>query len=146
MTNGGGRAKQGRIRARRAAVQALYQWQLAASPPEAILKEFIAERELVKVDMDYFTQLTREVPHNYEQLVSDLEPFLDREWRRLEYVERAVMLIGAYELRLRPEVPYRVVINEAIELCKMFGTVEGHTYVNGVLDRLARQQRPSELQ
>ena len=144
MTRAGG-ANQGRVRARRCAVQALYQWQMAGGDPHDIVREFVADRELVSVDMDYFESLVREVPKRFEVLTGDLTPYLDREWRQLDPVERSVLLIGAYEMRYCLEIPYRVVINEGVELCKMFGTVEGHRYVNGVLDKLAHQTRGTEI-
>lgn len=135
----------GRVRARRCAVQALYQWQLAGQDPNDIVKEFVADRELVKVDMNYFATLTREIPARIAALLDDLGPALDREWAKIGPVERSVLLIGAYELRYSPHVPVRVVINEAIELDKMFGADEAHRYVNGVLDKLARRLRPHEV-
>ncbi|MCZ6770518.1 MAG: transcription antitermination factor NusB [Proteobacteria bacterium] len=135
----------GRIRARRCAVQALYQWQIAGHEPCDILTEFVAERELISVDMDYFAILVSEIPAQFDTLQADLQSCLDREWKQLDPVERSVLLIGAYEMRNCPEVPYRVVINEGIELCKMFGTVEGHRYVNGVLDKLAKDRRTPEI-
>lgn len=134
----------GRVRARRCAVQALYQWQLAGQDPNEILREFVAERELVKVDMEYFSTLTREIPRALDTLRADLVPALDRDWLKLGPVERGVLLVGAYELRFCPEVPWRVVVNEAVELCKMFGADEAHKYINGVLDRTARTLRPVE--
>jgi transcription antitermination protein NusB len=143
MAAGGGH--RARVRARRCAVQALYQWQIAGQDPRDILTEFVAERELVKVDMDYFTVLVSEIPAQFDQLQADLQCRLDREWKKLDPVERSILLIGAYEMRNCPEIPYRVVINEGVELCKMFGTVEGHRYVNGVLDKLARDQRTPEI-
>ncbi|MEQ8232588.1 MAG: transcription antitermination factor NusB [Gammaproteobacteria bacterium] len=136
---------QGRIRARRCAVQALYQWQMTAHAPPDIIKEFVADRELVNVDLDYFELLVREVPRQFETLKGDLASCLDREWGKLDPVERSVLLIGAYEMRNCLEMPFRVVINEGVELCKMFGTAEGHRYVNGVLDRLAQAQRAVEI-
>ena len=135
----------GRVRARRCAVQALYQWQLNAQEPSDIIREFVAEREFDQVDVDYFNALMHDIPAEFEQLTSDLRACIDREWDKLDPVERSVLLIGAYEMRHRLEVPYRVVINEGVELCKMFGTVEGHRYVNGVLDRLAHAQRAVEV-
>lgn len=145
MTRSGSGGHHGRVRARRCAVQALYQWQMAGGEPHEIVREFVADRELVSVDMEYFTALVREVPARFEVLTADLVPLLDREWRQLDPVERSVLLIGAYEMRYCLEIPYRVVINEGVELCKMFGTVEGHRYVNGVLDRLARTSRGTEI-
>lgn len=143
MTPAGANA--GRVRARRCAVQALYQWQMAGHKPSDILKEFVAERELVKVDLDYFATLTSEIPKRIELLQGDIATAIDREWLKIGPVERSVILIGAYEMRFCPNVPWRVVINEAVELCKMFGAEEGHRYINGVLDKLARHVRPLEL-
>ena len=137
--------RRGRVRARRSAVQALYQWQLGGQEPTEIVEEFKNDRELVSVDLDYFQHLVRDVPEHFEQLQQDLGTCIDREWNKLDPVERSVLLLGAYELRYCPETPYRVVISECVELCKMFGTVEGHRYVNGVLDRLARSLREPEI-
>lgn len=145
MSKASGGSNHGRVRARRCAVQALYQWQMAGQEPRDIVKEFVADRELVSVDMEYFTSLVSEVPRHFDTLKSDLTPFLDREWLQLDPVERSVLLLGAYEMRYCLEIPYRVVINEGVELCKMFGTVEGHRYVNGVLDRLAHTARSVEV-
>lgn len=136
---------QGRIRARRCAVQALYQWQVGGHEPQDIVSEFVAERELESVDQVYFGTLVREVTEQFETLKSDLEACLDREWGKLDPVERSVLLVGAYEMRNCLEMPFRVVINEGVELCKMFGTVDGYRYINGVLDRLAHAQRAVEV-
>jgi len=130
--------------ARRCAVQALYQWQLAGQDPGDILKEFVAEREVVNADLDYFQTLTREIPRHAAQLEVDLQAVLDRRMHELDPVERAILLIGAYEMRYSVEVPWRVVINEAIELEKMFGAEQGHRYINTALDKLAREVRPAE--
>lgn len=135
----------GRVHARRCAVQALYQWQFGGHEPADIVKEFVADRELDRADMDYFKVLVAEVPKQFEQLRDILNNYLDREWLQLDPVERSVLLIGAYEMRNCLEMPYRVVINEGVELCKMFGTVEGHRYVNGVLDQLAQAERAQEI-
>lgn len=134
----------GRVRARRCAVQALYQWQVGGQDPNEILKEFVAERELVKVDLDYFSTLTRDIPRQIATLQADIAAALDREWLKVGPVERSVLLIGTYELRYCPHIPWRVVVNEAVELCKMFGADEAHRYINGVLDQLARRIRPLE--
>jgi transcription antitermination protein NusB len=135
----------GRIRARRCAVQALYQWQLAGQDPNEILREFVAERELVRVNLEYFSTLTREIPNKIDVLLQDIHPALDRAWMKLGPVERSVLLVGAYELRFCPHIPWRVVVNEAIELCKMFGADEAHKYINGVLDKVARAIRTIEF-
>lgn len=139
-----GGSNRARVRARRCAVQALYQWQLAGQDPADILDEFVAEREVVNADMDYFRELTREIPRHAAQLEADLQAVLDRRMHELDPVERAILLIGAYEMRYSVEVPWRVVINEAIELEKMFGAEQGHRYINTALDKLAREVRPAE--
>lgn len=135
----------GRVRARRCALQALYQWQLSGKDPNQILGEFIAERELFKVDMDYFQCLTREIPAHIGILEQPLIGVLDRPIHELDPVEHAVLWIGVYELRFHPEIPWRVVINEAVELTKIFGATKAHKYINGVLDKVARLLRPHEI-
>jgi transcription antitermination protein NusB len=134
----------GRVRARRCAVQALYQWQMSGQDPNQILSEFVAERELIKVDIEYFRTLIREIPEHLEILEQPLVDVLDRPISELNPVEHAVLLIGVYELKFRPDIPWRVVINEAVELAKLFGAEQSYRYVNGVLDKVARALRPSE--
>ena len=141
-TSKGGRA---RIRARRCAVQALYQWQLGGADPSDILREFVAEREIVNADLSLFEALTRGVPRHLAELESEVDAVIDRPIRSLDPVERAILLIGAYELRHCLETPCRVVINEAIELEKMFGAEQGHRYINTALDRLAHRLRAEEM-
>ncbi len=136
---------QGRVRARRCAVQALYQWIITGTSPESIVAEFVAERELIKVDVDYFAQLSREIPRHYEALLADIECAIDREWLRIDPVERAVLLLSTYELRHCPQIPWRVVVNEGVELSKMFGADEAHRYINGVLDKIAQLTRQTEI-
>jgi N utilization substance protein B len=143
---GGTRAAHARVRARRCAVQALYQWQLSGLDPNDILKEFVAEREVVNADIAYFEELTRGVPRHIEALQEDLQQVIDRPIGELDPVEHAILLIGAYELKYCLQTPWRVVINEAIELEKMFGAEQGHRYVNSAIDRLARRLRAPEVQ
>jgi len=140
-----GSSNAARVKARRCAVQALYQWQVAGASPEAILAEFLKEREVDKTDLEYFSTLLREIPRDAAALRTQLEPLLDRTWERVGPVERSVLLIGAYELKHCLHIPYRVVVNEGVELTKMFGADEAHRYVNGVLDRLARELRAIEV-
>lgn len=135
----------GRVRARRCAVQALYQWQLAGQDPKDILMEFVADRELIKVDMDYFRQLTTEIPSHSDELKSHLSGVISRQVDELDPVEFAVLMIGSYELAHCPEIPYRVVVNEAVELSKMFGATDSHKFINGSLDKLAHQLRKIEI-
>lgn len=135
----------GRVRARRCAVQALYQWQLAGQDPKDILLEFVADRELIKVDLDYFKQLTTEIPVNIDELKKHISSVIDRDIDELDPVEFSVLMIGAYELSSCLEVPWRVVVNEAVELSKMFGATDGHKFINGSLDKLAKKLRSSEI-
>ncbi|MGH8584131.1 MAG: transcription antitermination factor NusB [Gammaproteobacteria bacterium] len=139
------RVLRGRVKARRAAVQALYQWQLSDQDPRAILGEFVAEREMLHVDQDYFSTLACEVPARIAELDEALVGVIDRPVKELGPVEHAVLLIGVYELKYRPEVPWRVVINEAVELTKMFGAEQAYKYVNGVLDKVAHRLRAAEI-
>lgn len=139
-----GGAHRGRVGARRCAVQALYQWQLTSQAPDAIYREFVSERELPRVDIGYFEQLVREIPRHFDALLAALTPALDRPWQNIGPVERAVLLVGAYELEHSPHIPRRVVINEAVELARMFGAEEGYRYINAVLDVLSRSMRPAE--
>jgi N utilization substance protein B len=132
-----------RTLARRLLLQALYQWQLADSAPAEIEKQF--EPELERADRDYFLDVLRGVVSNCEALDALIAPKLDRKFSALDQVERAILRIGAYELEHRPDVPYRVVIDEAVNLARVFGATEGHRYINGVLDRLAHEVRAEEV-
>ncbi len=118
---------------------------MAGAPPEDIVGEFVADRELIKVDLEYFSELVREVPARFDELIAGIEPAIDREWVQIDPVERAILLIGTYELRFCPQIPWRVVLNEAIELCKMFGAEDAHKYINGVLDKIAATSRDMEI-
>ncbi len=126
-------------------MQALYQWQLAGQNPQDILGEFVAERELVNVDLDYFSKLTLEIPAAIAELDGQLETVLDRPNTELNPVERAILWLGTFELLRCPDVPYRVVVNEAVELAKLFGAEQAHRYVNANLDRLAQRLRSDEI-
>ena len=134
-----------RNRARQAAGQALYQWQLTQQPPDQIESHFINDHELNGVDLDYFHHLGREVPLHLHELDDHLIPHLDRDIEEVDPVERAILRIGVFELEFHPEIPYKVVLNEAVELAKTFGGTDGHKYVNGVLDKLAPQVRAPEF-
>jgi N utilization substance protein B len=134
-----------RHRARRALVQAVYRWQMAGGTSAEIAADFAAEGSLAKADESLFTELLRGVLHHAAELDALLGPFLDRRIEELDPVEKAVLRIAARELQTRPDVPYRVIIDEYVELTKLFGAEEGHKFVNGVLDRLARELRPAEV-
>jgi len=135
-----------RHRAREAAVQALYQWQLTNNPPAEIEDHFILDHDMNEIDMDYFHYLVREIPSRMHELDDHLEPYLDRPIADVDPVERAILRIGTYEFEFHPEVPYRVVLNEAVELAKTFGAEHGHRYVNAVLDKVANDLRKDEKQ
>ena len=134
-----------RTRARRAVLQALYQWQLSGQTPSEVESQFIAEQPLGRVDLEYFQLLLRSVPANLEELDASLVPNLDRPLSQIDPIERAILRIGVFELVFQPDVPWRVVINEAVELAKAFGAEQSHRFVNGILDKVARDKRPEEI-
>ncbi|MEJ2094322.1 MAG: transcription antitermination factor NusB [Gammaproteobacteria bacterium] len=139
-------SKQRRIRARRSAVQALYQWEMNNSDVEEILSEFLNERsEIKKADAEYFCELVTGTLTNMANLINELKPYLDRPIDLLDPVERAVLLVGLYELIYRPELPWRVVVNESVELAKMFGAEQSHKFINGVMDKVAHKIRSVEI-
>jgi N utilization substance protein B len=133
-----------RSRARRRALQAVYAWQLSGNRIDGVIEQFRHEQDMQIADLEYFEDLVRGVERSHVELDAAILPFLDREIARVDPIERAVLRIAAYELRERIDVPYRVVINEAVEIAKRFGSEFGHTYVNGVLDRLAALWRAAE--
>lgn len=133
-----------RSRARRRALQAVYAWQLSGTRIDAVVEQFRHEQDMQIADLEYFEDLVRGVAREHVELDAAMVPFLDREVERVDPIERAVLRIAAYELRHRIDVPYRVVINEAVETTKRFGSEHGHTYVNGVLDKLAGALRGAE--
>ena len=133
-----------RSRARRRATQAVYAWQMSGNAMTNVIEEFRHEQDMEVADLGYFEDLLRGVEKHCADLDAGLAPFLDREVSQVDPIERAVLRLAAYELRHRPDVPYRVVINEAIEVTKRFGAEHGHTYVNGVLDKAAKQWRGAE--
>lgn len=134
-----------RNKARQAAVQALYQWQLTGQAPVDIERHFISDQNLSGVDTEYFRELVREVPAQLAQIDAHLSPHLGRTIGEVDPVERAILRIGAYEFAARAEIPYRVVLNEAVELAKIFGADQGHKFINGVLDKVAAQLRAPEV-
>ena len=133
-----------RRKARRFTLQALYQWQLAGAAVSDIEAQFLANQDFAKVDREYFHDLLHGVLGQVKTLDELLTPYLDRRVEELSQVEKAILRLGAFELKERQDVPYRVVINEGIELAKVFGAEDSFKYVNGVLDKLARQLRSAE--
>lgn len=134
-----------RRKARRFALQALYQWQVAGDLPGTIEAQFRVDNDMAKVDLAYFSELLHQVPARVEELDALLTPALDRAVNELSQIERVILRMGAYELLARIDVPYRVVINEGIELAKTFGAEGSHRYINGVLDKVARESRQVEM-
>ncbi len=135
-----------RSRARRRALQALYQWQLNDDPASVIIRQFVEEQNFDGVDQAYFETLVREVVGQRERLDEALLPFLNRSEASIDQMERVILRIGACELLTHPEIPYRVVIDEAVELAHRFGAEQAHTFINGVLDKLAASTRTLERQ
>ena len=135
-----------RRRARRRALQALYQYQLNDDSASHIIDQFLEEQDFNQVDIDYFKQLVREVIQHGPAYDEQLKPHIDRLDASLDPMERVILRIGATELLNHPEIPYRVVLDEAVELAHRFGAEQGHSFVNGVLDRLARTARAIEHQ
>jgi N utilization substance protein B len=134
-----------RTQARKHAVQAIYQWQIAGQDIADIINQFLEEQDLGSFEIPYFQELIRGVPNHLAELDELLKPTLDRAIESVDPVERAILRLAAYELSHKPEVPYRVVINEAVELAKVFGAEQGHKFVNGVLDQVAKKVRAQEV-
>jgi len=130
--------------ARKLAMQALYRWQLNVCPWQDLVQEFSQDEEMPRADSQYFRELIGGIVGERETLDQDLAAWMDRKPDLLDPIEHAVLLIGTYELKSRPEVPYRVVINEGVGLAKRFGATDGHKFVNAVLDRAARALRQHE--
>ncbi|PBJ83775.1 transcription antitermination factor NusB [Lysobacteraceae bacterium NML93-0399] len=134
-----------RSRARRRALQAIYAMQMSGAEPREIVAQFAHEQAKEVADLAYFEDLVHGVGTRYRELDAALAPFLDRTIDEVDPIERAMLRIAAYELRHRVDVPYRVVIDEALKTVKRFGSEHGHTYVNGVLDKAAAQWRAPEV-
>ena len=133
-----------RTRARRLAMQALYQWDLSGNNLGDIEVQFHEDEDFSKADTDYFHELLHEVPARLDSIEQAFADYLDRPVRGLDPVERAVLRMATYELMTRIDVPYRVIINEAVNLTKKFGAEQAHKYINGVLDQAARRLRGAE--
>jgi N utilization substance protein B len=138
--------KSARRRSREFALQGLYQWQVGGNDEAAIEAHFHDQEEFEKADREFCLRLVRGVLAQRETLVAQISGHIDRPFAELSPIEACILLIGAFELVHHPETPYRVVINEAIELAKAFGGTDGHKYVNGVLDKLAVEIRPVEVE
>ncbi|MBI5461615.1 MAG: transcription antitermination factor NusB [Gammaproteobacteria bacterium] len=144
-TGGGRFPSAARTKARRLAMQAVYQWQMTAHDVADILAQFLADEDNRGADAEYFEALVRGVVQGHAVLDVLLAPTLARPLDEVDPVERAVLRVAAFELQQRLDVPYRVVLNEAVALAKKFGAEQGHTFVNAALDKLARELRAVEL-
>ena len=132
-----------RQKARRMLLQALYQWELARAPVNEILAEFLVYYQ-GKIDRDFFKEVFPQVVANATALDEQMQPWLDRELTALDPIELSLLRLGMYELAHRIDIPYKVVINEAVELAKVFGATDSHKYINGVLDRASKDLRALE--
>ncbi len=137
--------KSPRHRARELALQGIYQWRITSGDDAQIEKQIHAEKNLGRYDKELFSDLLRGALSQHADLEALIAPHLDRPMAELSPVEFAVLLLGTFELSRHPEVPYKVIINEAVELAKTFGGTDGHKFVNGVLDKLAPQLRAVEF-
>ena len=142
----GDTSKSPRRRAREFVLQGLYQWRIGGADEAAIEAHVHEIAGFDKADRNFFLSLLRGILKQRVELVAAIEPHLDRKFDELSPIEASILLLGSYELQAHPETPYRVVINEAIELAKSYGGTDGHKYVNGVLDKLAAKLRPVEVE
>lgn len=134
-----------RHRAREFAIQGIYQWQITGHDTPAIEAHLMEASGFDKVDRGLFTTLLRGTLNHAQNLRADIEPHIDRSFDSLSPVERSILLLASYEFRHHPDTPYRVILNEAIELAKEYGGTDGHKYVNGVLDKIAALVRTDEF-
>ena len=134
-----------RRRSRELVLQGLYQRQLSGNAKRDVRDDLAASPGFLRADQPYFDEVWTGIGEDYDELLATLTPYLDRKPSELSPIERAILVIGAWELKRRVEIPYRVVINEAVELAKSYGGTDGHRYVNGVLDKLAMKLRAAEI-
>lgn len=137
--------KNPRHAARCSAMQALYQWQLSGNDINDVVRDYIDDNDVSEVDVKYFKKLLRGAVEHVEEMDAVMQPHLDRDLDELNPVEQAILRIAVYEFKYLPEVPYKVVINEAVEVAKSYGASDGYKYINGVLDALAPVLRPFEV-
>ena len=134
-----------RTRARRLALQGLYEWQMSDNSPAEIIARLQDSKEAQGMDADYFKELMLQVPAQVETLDKHLQVFMERDLADIDWVERAALRMGAYELIARLDIPYRVAINESVELAKRYGADQSHKFINGILDKLAAEVRAIEI-
>jgi transcription antitermination protein NusB len=133
-----------RARARRLALQGLYQWQLSGALPGEIIAQLYASQNTRDTDTDYFEELLDGAIAGCDKLSAVFAQYLDRPAVQLDPIERAILLLSTYELEARPDVPYRVVLNEAVELARKFGAEDSHKFINAVLDQATAELRAIE--
>ena len=134
-----------RTRARRYVVQALYEWQVSGNAPKDIEQQFLIEHHSRKFDRSYFNELLIGICDQVELLDAEISALSERPFKEVDIVEKAILRLGCFELKNRIDIPYRVVINEAIELTKTFGAEEAYRFVNGTMDKLADNLRQAEV-
>jgi N utilization substance protein B len=133
-----------RARARRFAMQALYQWELSGTPPAEISRQFLEAEDFSRADQAYFINLLKNISEHNEIIDKTISEYIDRPLNQLNPVEHAILRIAICELLFHPEVPFRVSINEAVLLARKFGAEQGHSFVNAVLDKASHKLRPAE--
>lgn len=127
------------------AIQALYSWQITKINAEELIGQFLDDRDMSIVEIDYFIELVKGVILNITEIDELYQPYLDLDINELTPVEQSILRLASFELSKHPEIPYRVVINEAVELSKSFGSTDGHKFINGVLDKAVKVIRPTEV-
>ena len=130
-----------RRKARALAVQAIYSWQISQNHVSDIEQQFLLDNDVNKIDVEFFREAIRGVAAHYKELDIALSPYTERPYEEVDQIEKAIMRLSAFELKFRIDVPYKVAINEGIELAKKFGADDSHRFVNGVLDRAAKDLR-----
>ncbi len=133
-------------KAREFAVQGLYQWILTGHDQMDIENQFVSDHDMKKTDVKYFKELLQQVILHHLSLKDLMVNYLSRSFDSVDPVEQAILLLSCYELQYKPDIPYRVIINEGVELGKTFGAEEGHKFINGILDRVASQLRQEEIE
>ncbi len=131
-------------RARKRLVQALYQWQFNESPAQDIINQFLTEQDMGKVDQTFFQQTLRSIIDNMDEIKEEITPLMERSTYAVGEIEKAIMMIGVYEFKNHMETPYKVILNEAIELAKQYGGDGSHTFINGTLHKASKKMRPLE--
>ncbi len=134
-----------RTKSRQFAVQALYSWLLTGQSIADIEVHFISEHDMEDADVPYLQEILHFAAAHKMALVDHMDPYLSRSFNSVDPVEQAILLVGVFELEQRPDIPYRVIINESVECAKVFGAEEGHKFINGIMDKVAAKLRQTEI-